>query len=588
MALEGEILIPGNYPKERALSLKVISSGIQPLPKKNEHLFQNRIIMATDIRRFTETVEKLESLGKIDGMRLFLSNFFDECAKEIYDCCNEAVLNKYLGDGFLAHFPVPGDDAPMNEMINAIEKPIDVAYKILNLFNYYIKKFRFHNLGLTTVLSLGKFSKVDIGTIYYIDHSSLLGKNVNSVFRALNVGKGNILIVFDDIVSFISQQYILVDLGKQAVDGIERLLQLYSVMREKMNGEILHEGSGKNEIDLLRKCMPECDDYPICIRAWEIGIKDAKAENEGRRQEVIADKLNKTQPEVSKLLKQAEGLGIIRKIVTINIPIEYQVSISLKEKFTHISKAIVINCRDEGYLKKELGKAAAEEIRSSLRSGDRVALSCGTTVSAALDELKNDSGNIKNLEIYPLVIPMNPMCEEISSAGLVTDCIRAFPGSKGYIVQLPIPRKNIVEVKRFYQENCEDILQGALQAEYMITGIGAITSKGEGLTHSFNSLINGLGLFKTIQTLGGVAESCHQPITSEGENLMEHPELELLRNSLLYVPISKLREFVMIKKTTILAVAGGRDKHEAILATLKAKVFNQLVTDIVTAEFLVG
>lgn len=335
----------------------------------------------------------------------------------------------------------------------------------------------------------------------------------------------------------------------------------------------------------------------------ELMIEVAKYRyNQGLLEKQIAEKVEKTQPEISKLLKRAKRRGIIKETIDIVTPIDYEISSNVERKYKHLSKVSVVRYKGEEFLREELAKHAAQEIRKSLVSGTRVSLSCGTTVSAVLEALKDNQGGIKEIEVLPLLIVMQSKYEQPSPAGLVAECTKIFPGSTGAVIQFPEPKQNFdhprdrlqqneeaAKIKKFYEDQCGYVLQRASESKYMIIGIGSIIKEEINHsypTYSFNHMIKELGLQDKIIKLGGKGECSHQPLTIDGEILMDFDQLEPLRSRLIYVRLQKLNELVKERKATILAVAGGKEKYDAILAATRAKVYNQIVTDIGTAEYL--
>jgi DNA-binding transcriptional regulator LsrR (DeoR family) len=215
------------------------------------------------------------------------------------------------------------------------------------------------------------------------------------------------------------------------------------------------------------------------------------------------------------------------------------------------------------------------------------ATSCGSTVLEAIRALEQDPGGLKYFTIYSLLITMAAQMQEVSPAGIVALLTDAIPSSTGYAVQLPRSRDDLrsaQKAKRNYSVDCDPILDGALEAACALTGIGAIGERG--ITHSFNDLVRALSLKETLDRLNAVGEMCYQPINIDGDSLMEKDELSLLRSNLFYVTLEQLRQKVEERRVTVFAVAGGLEKHRAILAALRTKAFDRLVTDVESARYV--
>lgn len=233
---------PGNYPADFKLGR----------PVENE-----RIVVISDIRRFTSCLEKHQR-----KTILFISEFFDEMAGLIQTKFSDAYVNKYLGDGMLAHFP-PGPDYDQ-----AALSAIQAAFSSLDIFREYLKKYEIMEkdiglMGLSIVLSKESIYRGIIGKCSYLDYT-LVGKHVNRVFRALDSSKGNLVLIFENLKDRVEDKYILVDIGLQTYDGVYVPVELYSVMRDREDDET----GGK-----LRTCMSQCLGYKFCKAAFDQGRK---------------------------------------------------------------------------------------------------------------------------------------------------------------------------------------------------------------------------------------------------------------------------------------------------------------------------
>ncbi len=294
--------------------------------------------------------------------------------------------------------------------------------------------------------------------------------------------------------------------------------------------------------------------------------------------------------QIKALLETADIKGIVKKSVDRSAIRAIELEENIKEKFKHLKRVRVINYRGPD-IKQEIGKFAAYEVRNlGIKPGSSIAISCGTTVMELAKNLEANPAGIENVNIYPLVITMSAEMEESSPAGIISFLTRILPKSKGYAVQFPKIETDSFKAnsrKEVYAVDCESLLEGAKNARYMFTGIGSIGK--EGVTYSFNALIKSLELLNIIKNnLKAVGESCHQPFTISGEFLIGKNKLNLLRANLIYVELKELQKKVIEgEDVLIFALAGGKEKHESILGGLRAKIFNCLITDIETAEYIV-
>jgi hypothetical protein len=130
------------------------------------------------------------------------------------------------------------------------------------IFPDLCKNYRYNKLGLSIVLS--RDSQVimgRVGSVVYNDYT-LLGRNINQLFRAVDIAKGNQILIFKDLVQFLNKKWILVDLGEQTLDAIYNPVRLYSVMRHRED----------DENNKLRGCNEKCESYVLCNHMHILGL----------------------------------------------------------------------------------------------------------------------------------------------------------------------------------------------------------------------------------------------------------------------------------------------------------------------------
>jgi DNA-binding transcriptional regulator LsrR (DeoR family) len=132
------------------------------------------------------------------------------------------------------------------------------------------------------------------------------------------------------------------------------------------------------------------------------------------------------------------------------------------------------------------------------------------------------------------------------------------------------------EVRRIYE--------AAGNVDIVLVGIGMI---GEA-TAGFCSLAEFYGVsVRRLRALGVVGEINYHPFDRDGR-LIDRKELRPLTRRVLAVPPSRLCELSAKYGKLVVAVAGGADKHEAILGAMRGRFANVLVTDEDTAEALLA
>lgn len=317
-------------------------------------------------------------------------------------------------------------------------------------------------------------------------------------------------------------------------------------------------------------------------------------------QQRIADHKNISQAVVSRDLKLAKELGILKVEVKIQPLFETDLASALKEHFTHLDEVHIsyIDYSSDKDLMQVLGYEGAEYLAQKVESYQHIGFSCGKTLNAmvrsirfAQKELNIDAK--EHCRVYALVHPCIREIVDPTPASLVASAIHQMPHSIGYAYQLPRPIKEKGETKYSAMDyrglpDIVELMKAMKNIQFYFVGIGQIdygykggSTSGVGL--QFNHFVSSLGLMKDLEKLNAAGECDFQPFDHDGNFLIENDELEDLRHNLLYLPIKELKKHVEQKTADVVAIAGGPKKHEAIYAAAKAQFFNILITDAMTA-----
>jgi len=329
----------------------------------------------------------------------------------------------------------------------------------------------------------------------------------------------------------------------------------------------------------------------------------------GERQQDIAKALGATQSGISRLLAEARKLGIVRFEVNSVSAREQQEM--LKKKFPHLKDISIVPYAAPADtvppdLLTVLGAEAARWFLDRVPHGAKIGVSCGVGVNAAIDAINElgarDSKLPTQCRVYPLIITMMADVVSITPAALVAKLVSSLPAARGNAFQLPfeLPGKLSARSPRDFYMQCPEVrrlLENTKDLDCYLIGVGFIDVLGKWkqtrdmahmATHEFNSLVWRLGLIEALDELGAVGESLHQPFDATGEFLLDRPELKLLREHMLYLPLAEMSRRVHERKADVVAVAGGHEKVDAIRAALRAKIFNVLVIDSSTAGAILG
>jgi len=293
--------------------------------------------------------------------------------------------------------------------------------------------------------------------------------------------------------------------------------------------------------------------------------------NEDLTQQEIADRLYLSRPTVSKMLKEAKEEGIVQfKIVDIKNKCNmFELEEKLMSKYN--LKNVIVASYDETLenLKDQIGKAAASYFEDVVKSNMKIGISWGTTLNAMIENLSFNN-NIKNLELVSMVGGSRRVVSDIQANILIEKILNKYDG-QGYFLYAPaiVDNENIWQILNNNQETRE-ILEKAVNVDIAFVGIGSEIEK---------STVKDTGYFneeeiKELKEKNSVGDICWRFFDEEGN--ICRSEVNKRTMGISFDDIKKIN--------TVVGVAGGEEKVDAILASLKGDLIDVLITDEKTAR----
>ncbi len=294
---------------------------------------------------------------------------------------------------------------------------------------------------------------------------------------------------------------------------------------------------------------------------------------EGLKQEEIADKLLLSRPKVSRLLQQALDEGIVN--ITVNPPpnIHHDIEKALEKKYA-LQEAVVIEAADpnsEESVSMQIGQAAAEYFIRTLRSGDRIGLSWGTTLSAMVRSIPPQS--IDDIHIVQLIgglgypeleMHANNLCQQIAR---LLNCRLSLLPAPGVVDSKKV--KSVILSDSHIQQTMT--LFEKINVAYV--GIGSLTSKSHQMGDHTIISDKEMAELQEKEAIGNIAL-----------RFFDHNGMHIrseLDDRIIGIEFDQIKQ---IKR--IVGVAGGPQKSELIRAALKGDLINVLITDYETAKSL--
>lgn len=287
-------------------------------------------------------------------------------------------------------------------------------------------------------------------------------------------------------------------------------------------------------------------------------------------QSEIAKILGLSRPTVSRLLQQAKAEGIVQ--IKIMDPVEDIQSLSNQlEKRFHLKKAIIANIPqyEENIIKNYLGEKAAAYLNETVKDGDIIGVTWGTTLYHVGIELKQKF--VKDVK----VVQLKGGVSHSETNTYASEILYLF-GQAFNTLPLHLPLPAIVDhivVKQAMEadRHIKRILDLGKQANIAVFTVGTVLNE---------SLLFRLGYFtdEDLATLreNAVGDICSRFFDKNGAicNLS-------LNERTLGIDLELLK-----KKEQSILIAGGASKIEGIYGALKGGYANILVTDQFTAKFL--
>lgn len=293
----------------------------------------------------------------------------------------------------------------------------------------------------------------------------------------------------------------------------------------------------------------------------------------GIRQVEIAEALHLSQARVSRLLKRAAEVGIVRTIVITDQSVHAELEESLEDRYG-LTEAVVVDVEgNDVEIAAGLGSAGAVHLETTMTGGERVGIaSWSQTLLAVVDRMTplRVSGAstivqlIGGIGAAPVQTEGNRLLTEMAQLLGATATFVPAPG----VVGSASIRQSLLD-----DPAMEDVLHQWAHLSMALMGIGSI-SPSQLLQASGNAVSSADQ--EALLAGGAVGDVCDRFFDAQGA----------------LVPTTFDERVVGIGPEVLrtiprrIGIAGGEAKHEAIRAAVVGGWVNVLVTDIVTAQYL--
>jgi DNA-binding transcriptional regulator LsrR (DeoR family) len=293
------------------------------------------------------------------------------------------------------------------------------------------------------------------------------------------------------------------------------------------------------------------------------------------KQTQIAEQLDISQATISRLLKRALDEQIVRINISLPTGIHSDLESEL-EKVYGLKEAIVVDgVLDDDQILKDIGAAAAYYLEQTIKPYEIIGLSSWSKTLMAMVEAMNPLGHQDGTQVVQILGGVGSPTVERHAVHLIRRLAVLVQGEPYFLGAPGVVGS--AEMKQLYEQ--DHFVAGVLEKFSKITlglvGIGSVAPSdmlaSSGNTFSSQEL-------DELRQLGAVGDVCLRYFDVDG-----NPIQSTLNERVIGMDLEQLRK---IKRCV--GVAGGKRKVAAIRGAMLGKYINVLITDVNTANELIG
>lgn len=301
-------------------------------------------------------------------------------------------------------------------------------------------------------------------------------------------------------------------------------------------------------------------------RSRELLVKAARMYFlDNRSQDDIARVLGTSRSNVSRMIAGARASGIVEVRIRDEGGRDTDLEHALRERFglVHVRVAAFRPRQD---VLVATGALAAEWLDDTLRDGQVLALSWGTSLQAVVTAVAVEEP--RRVEIVPLLGGMPAGTSLAAAQELVRELAVRLGATYRYLHGPALLRSTVARDALLAEPSIGDVLARARSADIALVGIGSCVSS------STAQVLNGVGLTDAqhaeLAAQAPVGDTCCRFFDAEGRAVRS-----VVDDRVLAVELDDLRRI-----STVVGVATGSGKTAGVLAALRGRLLDGLVTDV--------
>jgi DNA-binding transcriptional regulator LsrR (DeoR family) len=293
------------------------------------------------------------------------------------------------------------------------------------------------------------------------------------------------------------------------------------------------------------------------------------------RQSDIVERLGIHQSTVSRLLKRAEGEGIVRISVAPPPGIHSELEEALETRFG-LKEVLIVDClENEEQIAQDLGAAAAFFVESNLSENQTIGISSWSATLLAMVIAMHPTAKGAGTSVVQMLGGVGNPNTQIDATQL-TQRLASLIGGRPVLLPAPgvvgSPEARDILLKDQFVEEAVSLFRSLSIA---LVGVGAL-EPSKGLVSSGN--IFSPHELKGLKSQGAVGDICLRFFDANGVSVPTP-----LNERVIGIELRHLK-----RAKRVVGVAGGIRKRAAILGAIRGKWLNVLITDRGTADFLAG
>ena len=293
----------------------------------------------------------------------------------------------------------------------------------------------------------------------------------------------------------------------------------------------------------------------------------------------ISQRLRLSRQKVQRLLQTARNEGVVQISIRPVMGIFTEEERQLEQRY-NLREAIVVetnNYSDYETVTREVGVAAAEYLLRVIQAGDTITVSWGSSLLGMVNALYASTSKyeIDDITIVQALGGLGDPTTEVHAADLVRRLAR-FLGGQAVLLPAPGVTGTLAASQAFMSDpHVQEVVRRASNANLAFMGIGA--PRRDSILIRQGDIVTWEEL-KGLQERGAVGDINLRYFDDKG-----HLVDSALNERVIGLSLEQIRQI-----ETVVGVAGGEEKFQAIHGALSGHLIDVLVTDDVTARRLLG